>query len=55
MRKPTIAPVIEKYRDSIGNIYELWIPDVWVRNARFPKLLLTWWLLKLAWSERKEK
>jgi len=48
--EPTIFR-IQDFGDN--NFYQLYVPDDWLKSARWPRLTLTWWIIKMAWRVRK--
>lgn len=44
-------PEIVEYHDQLSqsHVYKLVIPDNWLKRCRFPRLVITAWLLWTAW------
>jgi hypothetical protein len=47
-----LKPVISHYRDieHLTEVYTLVVPDFWLMTTRWPRLRLTWFLVKLAFQ-----
>jgi hypothetical protein len=53
-----LKPIITKEYPTLDRCvtYRLRVPAEWIMDTRSPRLQLTWWMLKLCWSDwRKER
>ncbi len=50
-----MKPEISKWRDghSHDHVWALRVPDVWLVQTRFPRLGLSWYILKMIWSRQQ--
>jgi hypothetical protein len=47
-------PIIIREDKREGVIFTLVLPSTWLVRVRWPKLAMTWWLLKMAWQGRQQ-
>ncbi|MGC2234229.1 MAG: hypothetical protein WBA09_22200 [Candidatus Acidiferrum sp.] len=52
MSEPEIIVTDSDWPTRTVKRYELRIPESWLVRARYPRLMLIWWLFKLAWRVR---
>lgn len=53
----SIGPEIWSYRElsSRHTIWQLRVPECWLVSRKYPRLALSWWLLKLVWVKQDKQ
>jgi hypothetical protein len=47
-------PLISVEQINRARVYTLIVPFAWLEVVKYPRLMLLWWLAKMAWRERSK-